>query len=713
MTTDVLTADQARVLERQVEAAVWQQPGVTDCAVVCHGTHATERRCVRCGITDAFPGLTLDAAGVCSLCTRYATHHDEIHAWFRGPDQLVPDLRALAGGREGTYDCLLLYSGGKDSTYVLYQLVDLGLKVMTFTFDNGFISRTALDNVARITAELGIEHVTATRAGQRGIFLQSLRDHKSVCNGCFRSLLDLSTELASERGIPAIVTGLSRGQIMDERLSWCHEHGIYDVAEIEEKLAQGRRVYHQSAGGIDPAAVDAVRVVDYFRYSDVTKDGIREFLRRRSSFWAQPGDTGFCSSNCMINDVGVYVHATERGYHNYEAPTRWEVRLGHLAVAEADEELRAPVDTARVRRMLARIGYPDPADHDRLGARLTAYYVGGDGVPAAVATVLPASLVPGEWVPVDRIPRTAGEVDRSALAALRTAGRAGSRAPEAAGLADDTRPLLPAQRHVLDHDPAAHARALLVEPGVVVDPAALRTVVLRLHLHHDALRMRFQRRGDGWRRRSGGVGRVGVSRVDATGATAADEARLVTELTARMRARLDPSAGPLLRIALLDRGTAPSGLLVVVHELVADVASWRILLTDLATGLRGADLPAAAPVDDGRPGAPPVSPAAQRVAEWLAGELHGSPVAVLDHTTGRADRVVGPLSDVDDVDGVVRYEHFGDLSSLAPPGWRVAGGDFVVPHPAGRTAVAGIVRDGALTLDWWRDPHGIAARSAR
>ncbi|WP_461027986.1 7-cyano-7-deazaguanine synthase, partial [Streptomyces sparsus] len=427
----VLDPDRARMVTRQVEEAVRQQPHATDCAVVLHGAEdpddpdSAERRCVSCGIGDAFPGLTFDAGGVCSLCARLDTHRDEIQAYFRQPEELAPRLREAARARGSEVDCLLLFSGGKDSTYVLYRLVELGLRVMTFTFDNGFISRTALRNVEDVTSELGIEHVTATRADQRKVFLRSLQEHKSVCNGCFRSLLDLSTTLAHERGIPSIVTGLSRGQIMDERLSWFHEHGIYDVAEIEEKLRVGRRVYHQASGDLGAAAVDAVDVVDFFRYSEVTKEGIRSYLRQRSSLWAQPTDTGFCSSNCMINDVGVYVHAAERGYHNYEAPTRWEVRLGHLDMAEADEELRVPVDTGRVRRMLARIGYPDPADQRRLGARMTAYYVpapgtAAQGLPGAVAEVLPESLLPATWVPVPRIPRTAGRVDRRALLALHT-----------------------------------------------------------------------------------------------------------------------------------------------------------------------------------------------------------------------------------------------------------------------------------------------------
>ena len=118
----------------------------------------------------------------------------------------------------------------------------------------------------------------------------------------------------------------------------------------------------------------------------------------------------------------MYVHTAERGFHNYEAPTRWEVRLGHLDVAEADEELRAPVDVARVRRMLAKIGYPDPDGRVGLGSRLTAYYVTGPagdaGLREAVARQLPESVVPERFVAVDRIPRGANGAHDSFIRAV-------------------------------------------------------------------------------------------------------------------------------------------------------------------------------------------------------------------------------------------------------------------------------------------------------
>ncbi|MFC4533296.1 condensation domain-containing protein [Sphaerisporangium dianthi] len=594
-----LGPEQARLLEQEVEAAIMRQDGVADCAVVFQGADmgAASRDCVRCGITDRYPGIAFDEAGVCSLCAMYAENKERIHAFFSEPQDMVRHIQARSQASDSEYDCLLLFSGGKDSTYVLHQLVDLGLRVMTFTFDNGFISKTALNNVEEITAELGIEHLTMTRADQNKIFLQSLEQHKSVCNGCFRSLLDLSTELAHERGIPTIVTGLSRGQIIDERLSWFYQQGVFDPAEIEPKLAIGRRIYHQTGSAIATAAVDSVEVVDYFRYSDVTKTGIREFLQRRSSFWSQPQDTGFCSSNCMINDVGVYVHNQERGYHNYEAPTRWEVRVGHLEVAEADEELRAPVNTARVKRMLAKIGYADPADRDRLGSRLVAYYVprgpiDGEELRAAVARAVPDILVPEQWVALDEIPRAAGAVVREALAPPRPT-RFGTdigeepEPPKPVVAGDLTVTLTPLQRAYLDRHPVdaeRRARALLLELPGRPDPARVRKVVLQLLLQHDALRTRLVDHDGERRQRDGGVGAgLPVVGLDLSAMEEAAEPGLLRAAVDRMRARLSLADGPVLQIALIDRGARPTWLLLVVHELVADTPSWRLILDDLCT----------------------------------------------------------------------------------------------------------------------------------
>ncbi|MEU0056152.1 condensation domain-containing protein [Streptomyces sp. NPDC006334] len=663
-TPDLPSPESIRLIERQVETALLEHPDVLDAAVVLRGGTLEDtppETCVRCGMDGRYPGLELDAdSGVCGLCTMYERHREEIHGYFGDVDAFTARIRERARAAGSDYDCLLLFSGGKDSTYVLHQLIRLGLRVMTFTFDNGFISKTALDNVENITAALGIEHVTRTRADQNRVFVQSLKEHKSVCNGCFRSLLDLANQIAYERGIPSIVTGLSRGQIIDERLLWFYRQGDFDAERIEKQLTVGRQIYHRvgdrTAAGSD-RAVDEVEVVDYYRYSDVTKDDIRALLAETAQLWSAPKDTGFCSSNCMINDVGVYVHKLERGFHNYESPTRWEVRLGHLARAEADAELRTPVNIHRVKSMLARIGYTDPAARDALGGRLAAYYVTREGTSAgeselraAAAARLPEFLLPEHWVRLAEIPRSRGVVTRRELPdPLDGTGKRlqlSAHGSAARAEATDASTPVTAAEHALLESGRAGARSLLLDVDHRPALTDVRRAVLATVLHHDALRSRYARRpADGrWRRTTAAAASaVPVAAVDLTRRAGQDEPALLRALERRLRSRLDPTAGPLAQVVLVERGERPPRLLLVVHDLAADTASWRVLLQDLATALTqvraGApvSLPPAATAER-----PDTQPAADRTApeageHTLPPAPQGEPVRLDAVTLSAAD----------------------------------------------------------------------------
>lgn len=322
-------------------------------------------RCVRCGISSAAEGIRLSENGVCTECKVYDEHKDFFDAYFKNYSELQDILEQAKWRSRSEYDCILLYSGGKDSTYVLYKLKELGLKLLAFTFDNGFISRQAIDNINDITAELGVKSVIFTHAEMNEVFKESLQKYSTVCKGCFKAILDLSLSLADDLGIETIVTGLSRGQIAEERLKFFLSCDIVDPALVDKKLKEGRYIYHvterfKGLDGekfLDGVATERVQLIDFFRYSDVSKAAIYDFLKMRSLRWTQPSDTGFCSSNCMINDVGVAVHKIEKGYSNYEVPTAWEVRLGHLSRAEALAELVGVSNARRVQQILRHIGY--------------------------------------------------------------------------------------------------------------------------------------------------------------------------------------------------------------------------------------------------------------------------------------------------------------------------------------------------------------------
>jgi acyl carrier protein len=137
--------------------------------------------------------------------------------------------------------------------------------------------------------------------------------------------------------------------------------------------------------------------------------------------WERPSDTGR-STNCIINDLGIYLHKKQRGYHNYALPYSWDVRMGHKQRDEALDELNDAIDEAQVKRMMQEIGYAEPnLSDDPSAKRLVAYYVSDtrlttSDLRAYLSQQLPDFMLPTYFVRLDSLPLTRnGKIDRANL----------------------------------------------------------------------------------------------------------------------------------------------------------------------------------------------------------------------------------------------------------------------------------------------------------
>ncbi len=151
--------------------------------------------------------------------------------------------------------------------------------------------------------------------------------------------------------------------------------------------------------------------------------------------------------------------------------------------------------------------------------------------------------------------------------------------------------LTPIQRWFFEQrfaDPHHWNQSVLLRTEETLDLAVLEGAVRHLLAHHDALRMRFTAETDGWRQVCAPMdweGVVPVERVDLSTAAAPEAA--LEQAAAAVQASLDLANGPLIRVTLFDLGAGRgSRLLLVVHHLVVDGVSWRILLEDLETAVR-------------------------------------------------------------------------------------------------------------------------------
>ncbi|MEK2477787.1 amino acid adenylation domain-containing protein, partial [Streptomyces noursei] len=145
--------------------------------------------------------------------------------------------------------------------------------------------------------------------------------------------------------------------------------------------------------------------------------------------------------------------------------------------------------------------------------------------------------------------------------------------------------LTPIQRWFFrTHREAPHHfnQALQLELAPGTDPEALAGAVAAVVAHHDALRLRYERTGAGWRQRNLAEDKaVALDRHDLSGLDAAAGRTAMTEVTDALQAGFDLSAGPLIRFALFELADKQAELAVIAHHLVVDGVSWRVLLEDL------------------------------------------------------------------------------------------------------------------------------------
>jgi len=126
--------------------------------IIDHSNRAEERRrslvrCSRCILPETFPFIEFDDAGVCNYC------HDHIPYKPLGRDALEALVTPYrSGGSEP--DCIIPFSGGRDSSYVLhYVKTELNMTPLAYTYDWGMVTDLARRNQARICGKLGIEHL--------------------------------------------------------------------------------------------------------------------------------------------------------------------------------------------------------------------------------------------------------------------------------------------------------------------------------------------------------------------------------------------------------------------------------------------------------------------------------------------------------------------------------------------------------------------------
>jgi N-acetyl sugar amidotransferase len=107
---------------------------------------------------ESVPGIEFDENGV----SNYARMFQKFIELYPRGEKGLKDWegwldRIKKGGKNKKYDCIVGVSGGTDSCYLLYLAKKHGLRPLAVNLDNGFSSKTAVENIKKVTSALNID----------------------------------------------------------------------------------------------------------------------------------------------------------------------------------------------------------------------------------------------------------------------------------------------------------------------------------------------------------------------------------------------------------------------------------------------------------------------------------------------------------------------------------------------------------------------------
>ena len=114
------------------------------------------RYCTRCVMPDTKPDLLFDAEGVCNACRNFEGRGTV--DWEARHGELETLLGRYRSGDGGNYDCIIPVSGGKDSTFQVVRMLELGANPLCVTATTDSLSDVGRRNIENIK-RLGVDYV--------------------------------------------------------------------------------------------------------------------------------------------------------------------------------------------------------------------------------------------------------------------------------------------------------------------------------------------------------------------------------------------------------------------------------------------------------------------------------------------------------------------------------------------------------------------------
>jgi N-acetyl sugar amidotransferase len=300
------------------------------------------------------PDIQFDEHGVCSHCIEFEQHQKpRILTGAQGEAALQAQVRAIKERSRGRpYDCIIGLSGGVDSSYVAWKVLDLGLRPLAVHVDTGWNSELAVSNIERISKKLDIHLYThvidweVMRELQLAFFKAGVANCDIPQDHAFVAVL---YKAAIKHGISSVISGhnLATESILPE--SWGYTSiDRKHIRAIHSRFGKGSLANYPSYSLLQYTFwwpyVRRMKIFPILNFMDYRKTDAKQFLMDRFD-WRDYGGKHYESR--LTKFFQSYYLPTKFGFDKRRAHLASLIVSGQCTREAALEELDRPLYDAR------------------------------------------------------------------------------------------------------------------------------------------------------------------------------------------------------------------------------------------------------------------------------------------------------------------------------------------------------------------------------
>lgn len=310
--------------------------------------------CSNCMIPETHETILFDNQGVCNICRQHEYKKEKID-WEAKRKELVALIDQYRGKYD--YDCIVPFSGGKDSTFTVYTLVkEFGVKPLVVCYDHHFYRPKTIHNVDRTLRRMGADFLkfrTDWKIVQKTMKESFIRKG-DFCWHCHSGIFVYPMQIAVKFNIPLIFWG-------EPSAEYTSYYAYNEQEEVDEKRFNMWVNLGITAEDMAGMVNVPLRQLDCFRYPSFKElasikcrsvclgSYIPWDVKKNSKLimdkvgWegdiveGVPPGYSYEKVECMLTGVRDYIKFIKRGYARVSHLTSLDIRNGRLSRKEAQK----------------------------------------------------------------------------------------------------------------------------------------------------------------------------------------------------------------------------------------------------------------------------------------------------------------------------------------------------------------------------------------